>query len=45
VRSLAEGSIERAIFAATRTVDAKRPSTQALLSAVRDAVGALEDVA
>jgi DNA-binding transcriptional LysR family regulator len=38
VRSIAEGPIERAIFAATRTVDAARPSTLALLAAVRDAV-------
>jgi DNA-binding transcriptional LysR family regulator len=37
VRSLAEGPVSRAIFAATRATDAARPSTQALLAAVRDA--------
>jgi DNA-binding transcriptional LysR family regulator len=37
VRPIAEGSITRAIFAATRATDANRPSTQALLAAVRDA--------
>jgi DNA-binding transcriptional LysR family regulator len=37
-RSIAEGKASRAIFAVTRTVDAARPSTQALLSAVRAAV-------
>jgi DNA-binding transcriptional LysR family regulator len=41
VRPIAEGSVSRAIFAATRTADAARPSTQALLAAVRDAVAAL----
>jgi DNA-binding transcriptional LysR family regulator len=35
VRSLAEGPVHRAIFAATRTADARRPSVQALLAAVR----------
>ena len=40
VRSIAEGSVSRAIFAATRTADAARPSTQALLAAIRDAVTA-----
>jgi DNA-binding transcriptional LysR family regulator len=35
VRSIAEGGVHRAIFAATRTADAERPSVQALLSAVR----------
>ena len=33
--------MHRAIFAATRAADAARPSTQALLAAVRDAVAAL----
>jgi DNA-binding transcriptional LysR family regulator len=37
VRSIAEGPVSRAIFAATRATDAARPSTQALLAAVRDA--------
>lgn len=37
VRSIAEGSVHRAIFAATRTADAQRPSVQALLAAVRTA--------
>jgi DNA-binding transcriptional LysR family regulator len=37
VRSIAGGPIERAIFAATRASDATRPSTQAVLQAVRKA--------
>jgi DNA-binding transcriptional LysR family regulator len=41
IRSIAGGPIERAIFAATRSSDASRPSTQALLAAVRDAVAQL----
>jgi DNA-binding transcriptional LysR family regulator len=40
-RRIAEGSISRAIFAATRAADAARPSTQTLLQAVRAAVAAL----
>jgi DNA-binding transcriptional LysR family regulator len=40
VRAIAEGSVERAIFAATRAVDAERPSTRALLAAVQAAAGA-----
>jgi DNA-binding transcriptional LysR family regulator len=44
VRSIAGGPIERQIFAATRTADAARPSTRAVLAAVRDAVAALEEV-
>jgi DNA-binding transcriptional LysR family regulator len=40
-RSMAEGSVSRSIFAATRAADARRPSTQALLAAVREAAGAL----
>jgi DNA-binding transcriptional LysR family regulator len=40
-RDIAEGPVDRAIFAATRTTDAARPSTQALLTAVREAVAAL----
>jgi DNA-binding transcriptional LysR family regulator len=38
VRAIAGGPIERAIFAATRASDAARPSTQALIAAIRDAV-------
>jgi DNA-binding transcriptional LysR family regulator len=44
VRAIAEGPVSRAIFAATRTADATRPSTQALLGAVRDAAAALTPV-
>jgi DNA-binding transcriptional LysR family regulator len=36
-RQIAETSMQRAIFAATRATDAARPSTQALLAAVHDA--------
>jgi DNA-binding transcriptional LysR family regulator len=35
VRSIAEGSVHRTIFAATRTTDARRPAVRALLGAVR----------
>src|SRR4051794_36996741 len=38
VRPIAEGEVSRAIFAVTRAADAARPSTRALLAAVRDAV-------
>jgi hypothetical protein len=41
LRAIAEGPVDRAIFAATRAADAERPSTRALLAAVRDAAGAL----
>jgi DNA-binding transcriptional LysR family regulator len=41
LRSVAEAPVSRAIFAVTRAADAARPSTQALLAAVRDAAGAL----
>jgi DNA-binding transcriptional LysR family regulator len=41
LRAIAEGPVDRAIFAATRRTDAARPSTQALVAAVRDAAGAL----
>jgi DNA-binding transcriptional LysR family regulator len=41
LRRIAEGSVNRAIFAATRSADAARPSTQALLAAVRSAVAEL----
>jgi DNA-binding transcriptional LysR family regulator len=40
-RRIAEGSISRAIFAATRASDASRPSTQALIAAVRKAAAAV----
>jgi DNA-binding transcriptional LysR family regulator len=35
VRPIAEGPVSRAIFAATRSTDAARPSTRAILAAVR----------
>jgi DNA-binding transcriptional LysR family regulator len=38
VRPIAEAPVHREIFAATRAADAARPSTQAALAAVRDAV-------
>jgi DNA-binding transcriptional LysR family regulator len=41
VRRIAEGPVSREIFAATRAADAARPSTRALLAAVRDAVESL----
>jgi DNA-binding transcriptional LysR family regulator len=41
VRPIAEGPVSRAIFAATRAADAARPSTQALLAAVRNEAAAL----
>ena len=41
VRPIAEGSIQRTIFAATRTADAARPSLQALLAAIRAAAAQL----
>src|SRR5829696_7747943 len=41
LRAIAEATVERAIFAVTRASDATRPSTQALLAAVRDAATAL----
>ena len=37
VRAIAEGSVDRSIFVATRAVDAERPSTRALLAAVQTA--------
>ena len=40
VRAIAEAPVHRAIFAATRTADARRPSVQALLEAVRSAAAA-----
>jgi DNA-binding transcriptional LysR family regulator len=44
LRAIAEGPVSRTIYAATRTSDAARPSTQALLAAVGDAVAALARV-
>jgi DNA-binding transcriptional LysR family regulator len=41
VRTIAEGSVHRTIFAATRTADARRPSVRALLRAVEAAGSAL----
>jgi DNA-binding transcriptional LysR family regulator len=41
VRALAEGSVHRTIFTATRTADAERPSVQALLEAVGTAAARL----
>ena len=41
LRAIAEGPVDRAIFAATRATDAARPSTQALVAAVRDAAAAV----
>jgi DNA-binding transcriptional LysR family regulator len=41
LRTIAEGPVERAIVAVTRVTDAARPSTRALLAAMRDAALAL----
>jgi DNA-binding transcriptional LysR family regulator len=41
LRDIAERPMNRAIFAATRSTDAARPSTQALLAAVREAAAPL----
>jgi DNA-binding transcriptional LysR family regulator len=40
-RDIAGAEVSRAIFAATRTTDAARPSTRAVLTAMREAAGAL----
>jgi DNA-binding transcriptional LysR family regulator len=40
-RAIAEGSVDRAILAATRATDTARPSTQALLAAVQEAAAVL----
>src|SRR4051794_13007867 len=40
LRGIAEGPVDRRIFAATRAADAARPSIRALLAAVRDAAAA-----
>lgn len=44
VRAMAEADVQRSVFAATRATDAARPSTQALLEAVRGAVATVGDV-
>jgi DNA-binding transcriptional LysR family regulator len=41
LRSIAGGPLDRAIFAVTRATDASRPSTRAVLDAVRKAAAAL----
>lgn len=41
VRAVAEGPVNRTIYAATRAADAKRPSVRALLAAVRSAAASL----
>jgi DNA-binding transcriptional LysR family regulator len=41
IRAIAGDPIERAVFAVTRAADAARPSTQALVAAVRNAAAAL----
>ena len=41
LRDIADAHVSRAIFAATRATDRARPSTQAILAAVRQAVGDL----
>jgi hypothetical protein len=41
LRPIAEGAVGRAILAVTRAADAARPSTQALVAAVRNAAAAL----
>jgi DNA-binding transcriptional LysR family regulator len=43
LRPIAEAPIGRAILAVTRAADAARPSTQALVTAVRNAAAALGD--
>jgi len=43
LRKIAGHPIDRAIYAVTRTADAARPSTQALLAAVRNATADLPD--
>jgi DNA-binding transcriptional LysR family regulator len=41
VKAIAGGPVDRAIYMATRTADAQRPSVQALLTAIRTAAAAL----
>jgi DNA-binding transcriptional LysR family regulator len=40
LRRIADGDVQRAIAAVTRSADAARPSTQALLAAIRAAAAA-----
>ena len=42
LRRIAEAPVDRAVFVATRAADAARPSTQALVAAVREATAALD---
>jgi DNA-binding transcriptional LysR family regulator len=44
LRAMAERPVSRSIFAATRAADSARPSTQALLAAIADAITALPGV-
>ena len=44
-RRIAEGPVSRAIFAATRITDGARPSTQAVIAAIRKAAAALPQTA
>jgi hypothetical protein len=41
LRAIAGIELRRAVFAVTRAADAARPSTRALLAAMRDAVAGL----
>jgi DNA-binding transcriptional LysR family regulator len=41
VRAIAEGSVHRTVYTATRAVDAERPSVRALLAAIRAAAAEL----
>jgi DNA-binding transcriptional LysR family regulator len=41
VRAIAEGTVDRTIFMATRVADARRPSVQALRGAIRDRASGL----
>jgi DNA-binding transcriptional LysR family regulator len=43
VRAIAEGSVDRVIFMATRAADARRPSVRALRDAIRDQARELPD--
>jgi hypothetical protein len=40
VRRIAEGGLNRTVFAATRSTDARRPSTGAVLAAIREQAAA-----
>jgi hypothetical protein len=44
LRSIAGGPLDRAILSVTRATDASRPSTRAVLDAVREAAAALPAV-